>query len=166
MAGLQRGILAVVGEGEQLARVRGEAGLLLHPLERRGGNDRGGRAAALGGERRQPVAVLALHAVHRAAAQAEAELARQKIARGALAERAVRRHAQRHGPELAVGLLQARSVGGAGFEPAFRVVFEVAGETEIGVARLHQEKTSLFALAVGVGGVLVLDGRDVIDVAR
>src|SRR5271165_2796612 len=57
MAGLERGILAVVGETEQLLRVLLKRGILLEHADDRETQDRCGGAPAAAGERRQPAKI-------------------------------------------------------------------------------------------------------------
>ena len=57
MAGLERGILAVVGETEKLLRVLLEGGILLEHADDRKAQDRRGGAPATAGESRQPAKI-------------------------------------------------------------------------------------------------------------
>ncbi len=79
MAGLERGVLPVVGEAEQLALVgRQCAAAGVHPAQRARHQQGRRRAAALGRQARQLVDLARLHRRLIAAGRAEAELARQE----------------------------------------------------------------------------------------
>src|SRR4051812_36443743 len=107
MPRLQRRILTVVGESEQLPGVGFEARVTsVHPAK--SAADEHGRrgTSTFGRERGEPVSVACCAALRSSAAEAETELTWEEPGVGSRAKLAVRRHAHRTGASAAVVRLE------------------------------------------------------------
>ena len=158
MTGLKRCILAVVGEGQQFARVLGEVRCIaVHPVQDAGDQDRRRRAPALAAQGRKLVDVAGGRVGNVLAHRTETELAGHEPASMPHSAIAVRRHVMKAGPAFAVGRLQAPVAALRLFQPRLRIIFVVALEREFGVVGLGHQKAPLgaFVLLVRLNGNIV-----------
>ena len=158
MSGLKRRILAVVGEGQQFARVLGEVRrIAVHPVQDAGDQDCRRRTPALAAQRREFVDVAGGRVGNILANRTETELAGHEPASTPHPAIAVRRHVMKAGPAFAVGRLQAPVAALRLFQPCLRIIFVVALEREFGVGGLGHQKAPLgaFVLLVRLNGDVV-----------
>ena len=171
MAGLERGVLAVVGEAEELARVAVQSRPgAVHPAQNAADEYGGRRAAALRRERGEAGAVARRPALRVAATEAEAEPAGQEPQRRPRTDAPVGRDLEASGARVAVVGLDPRVAGGGQLDPGLRIVLVAVGEPEVGiVGRVRRQETEL---PLGMCPVRVLVGFvrpgrwRVVDVAR
>ena len=171
VAGLERGVLAVVGEAEELSRVAVQPRPgAVHPAQYAADEHGGRRAAALRRERGEAGAVARRPALRVAAAQAEAEPAGQEPHRRPRSDAAVGRDLEAPGARVAVVGLEPRAAGGGQLDPGLRIVVVAVGERETGIVgrvRRQEAELPLGMRPVRVPVGLVPPGRRrVVDVAR
>ena len=112
VAGLQRRVLAVVGEAEQLPRVQVHLRVVaVHPAQRTGHEHGGCRAAALCRQRGEPGAIPRRAALGVPAAETEAELARQEPHVRSRTDPSVGGNFEAPRPRFAVVPLEPRAAG-------------------------------------------------------
>ena len=171
VAGLERGVLAVVGEAEELSRVAVQSRpAAVHPAQNAADEYGGRRAAALRRERGEAGAVACRAALRVAAAEAEAEPAGQEPHRRPRTGAPVGRDLEAPGARIAVVGLDPRVAGGGQLDPGLRIVLVAVGEPEVGiVGRVRRQEAEL---PLGMCPVRVLvglvppGGWRVVDVAR
>ena len=134
MACLQRGVLTVVGEAEELPRVGAQARLgAVHPAQRAGNQYRGRRAATFGRERGETRAIAGRAALSVPAAETESELARQEPRRRPGTDSPVGRDDETASTLLSVVRLQPQVAAGVELDPRLRVVLVAIVEGEFGI---------------------------------
>ena len=172
VAGLERGVLAVVGEAEELSRVavQPRPGGAVHPAQYAADEYGGRRAAALRRERGEAGAVARRPALRVAATEAEAEPAGQEPQRRPRTDAPVGRDHEAPGARVAVVGLDPRVAGGGQLDPGLRIVLVAAGEAEVGiVGRARRQEAELpFGMRSGrvLAGLVPPSGWRVVDVAR
>ena len=171
VAGLERGVLAVVGEAEELSRVAVQPRPgAVHPAQDAADEYGGRRAAALRRERGEARAVARRPALGVAAAEAEAEPAGQEPHRRPRSGAPVGRDLEAPGAGVAVVGLEARVAGGGQLDPGLRIVLVAVGERETGiVGRVRRQEAELplgMRLVRVPVGLVPPGGQRVVDVAR
>ena len=171
MAGLERGVLAVVGEAEELSRVAVQPRPgAVHPAQYAADEYGGRRAAALRRERGEAGAVACRPALRVAATEAEAEPAGQEPQRRPRSDAPVGRDLEAPGARVAVVGLDPRVAGGGQLDPGLRIVLVAVGEPEAGIVGRVRRQEAELPLGMRPGRVLaglVLSGWwRVVDVAR
>ena len=170
VAGLERRVLTVVGEAEDLSRVAVHRRGCVHPAQCAPDQHGGRRAAALRRERRKPRAVARCAALGVPAAEAEPELAGQEPRSRVRTDAPVGRDHEAAGTRVAVVLLEPRTASSIELEPGLGVVILPVGERERGIVgrmRRQEAERPLGPRIVRISVGFVLPGRwCVVDVAR
>ena len=171
MTGLERGVLAIVGEAEKLPRVLTQPGVgTVHPAQNTADEHGGSGGAALGRERGEARAVARASAPRVAAAKAEAELARQEPDVRSRTDAPVGGDQETPGPGIAVVRFESRAAVGGKFDPSLGIVVVVVGEREGGIfGRMRGEEPELplrMRLVRFTADLGLLGRRQIIDVAR
>ena len=168
VAGLERGVLAIVGETQELSRVGTQPRHgPVHPAQHAGDEDGGRRAPALCRQRGETRAIARSTAPGGPAAKAESEPAGQEPCVRPRTDAPVGRDREAPGAGVAVVCLEARLAAGAEIQPRLRVVFVAVGEREIGtVGRVGCQKAEELLLVPVRFGIVPRGGWRVVDVTR
>ena len=170
MARLERGVLTVVGEAEELPRVVAQARLgTVHPAQRAGHQYRRRRAAALGGERGETCAIAGRTAMSFPAAETESELAAQEPRRRPGTDSPVGRHREASSTRVAIVRLQPQVAAGVELDPRLRDLARSSKVTRIVDRMRCQEAEDLLLgprLLSNLLGLFLPGRRRVVDVPR
>ena len=172
MARLERGVLTVVGEAQELPRVGAQTRLgTVHPAQPADDEYRGRRAAALGRERGETRAIAGRTALSVPAAETESELAGREPHHRPGTDSPVGRHRQAPSTRVAVVRLQPQVAAGVELDPRLRVVLVAVVEGEVAIVdRMRCQEAEDLAIGPRLISIflgLFLPGRRrVVDVPR